>query len=431
MTTSSGGAPTPSGGLFDGFEGYVTNSDEELRHALRTSLVVFDTNVLLNMYRYNAETRASIAEVMGALGDRLFVPHQVLEEFWRNRERALAEPLGQIRQSAEELQKLQNSSLEILRVWVNRAALDSQSAAEAETSLTRAFHQARALLDGLIDESEIQQARNTKQDQVLLILRDVLAGRVGPAMSAAAYAEAVAEGQKRAAAGEPPGFADVKKTDRGGEGAAGDYLVWEQLLLEAERRHLPVVFVTGDVKRDWWRYEGNNPRGPRIELVREMEARCGTPLVMMKPDTLLGFADALSVSVRPETVEDVERTSRSDALSEAVDDSTGWTQNALTLLMLQLAVEAPVQEATIRLACQQGGFVGRDDVYRLGDYEPERKLRGFTRPVNRLAQQLRESGTIPDHAADALVPVYDLQEHGFGWVDGFRVPAELVALMPD
>lgn len=392
-------------------------------------MVVFDTNVLLNLYRYNAETRASIVEVMKALGDRLWIPHQVMEEFWRNRERALTDPLGQVQQTSDELEKLRAASVEQLRVWVNRAALSKADATAAESSMNEAFKNAQMLVSNLIDATEVQRARNTQHDAVLAQLEPVLNGRVGSPMPPTAYAAAVQEGNRRAEAGECPGFADVKKATKGGEGAAGDYLVWEQTLLEATTRSAPVLFVTGDVKRDWWRFEGNNARGPRLELAREMTDRCGQPLSMLRPDRLLELADAVAVTVRPESVEDVERATRVEEAGPADSLSTGWTLDALETLLRRLSYEAPVQEATIRFAVQNDGFIGRDDVYRIGEYDASRQLRGFTRPVNRLAQELRENGSVPEDAADVLVPVYDEGTYGFGWVDGFRVPADVVQLL--
>lgn len=430
MATENSASPDRSGGLYDGFIAYRTYSDDEMREVLRTSLVVFDTNVLLNLYRYSDETRASIIDVMKALGERLWLPHQVVAEFWRNRERALTDPLSQVRASAAELEKLQNAAVDQLRMWVNRAALSAEASAQAEARLAEAFEAAQSLLDDLIDEKEIQRARNTQHDPVLTLLEPVLAGRVGPPMSEADYAATVKEGQRRAEAGEPPGFADLKKSDRNSEGAAGDYLVWEQTLVEASYRKATVVtFVTGDVKRDWWRHEGNNARGPRIELAREMEQRCGARLLLLRPETLLEFADALAVSVRPGSVEDVERATRLEERGGDESGSTGWTKLALETLLRRLALQAPVQEATIRLAVENDGYVERDDVYRLGEYDESRQLKGFTRPVNRLVQELRDVGDIPEDAADVLVPVYDKGTRGFGWADGFRVPHEVVLLL--
>jgi hypothetical protein len=203
----------------------------------------------------------------------------------------------------------------------------------------------------------VAKARNTKHDIVLQLLEPVLKGHVGPPMGDADHAAAVTEGKRRAAAGEVPGFADAKKAEVSPEGAAGDYLVWEQVLCEATQRNLDVVFVTGDVKKDWWRYEGSFPRGPRIELVRELKSRCGTMLYMMRPDMLLTYADALAVTVEKRSVEDVERATRTEtAPITEVGTELGWTARALNSLLRNLATIAPVQEATIRLAAQQGGL---------------------------------------------------------------------------
>src|SRR5688572_27324769 len=116
---SGDGGDQPRGTLYRGFEAYRSQSDEDLREALRTCMLVLDTNVLLNLYRYNDETRASIVDVMKAVADRLWVPHQVLEEFWRNRERALSDPLGQVQQTGAELEKLRAAAIDQLRMWVN------------------------------------------------------------------------------------------------------------------------------------------------------------------------------------------------------------------------------------------------------------------------------------------------------------------------
>ncbi|MBK8758343.1 MAG: DUF4935 domain-containing protein [Actinomycetales bacterium] len=415
--------------MYLGFEAYRTQSDDDFREVLRIAMVVFDTNLLLNLYRYNAETRASIVDVLTALGDRFWVPHQVLEEFWRNRERALVDPLGQIQQTAVDLEKLRASAVEQLRMWVNRAVVSKSDEAQVEAEINVAFANAAALLEGLIDETSVQRARSTQNDPVLSLLEPVLAGRVGAAMPADSYVSAVKEGKRRAEAGEPPGFADIGKTGRGGEGAAGDYLVWEQTLIEAAARGLPVVFVTGDVKRDWWRFEGGNARGPRVELAREMKSRSGQDLYFLRPDKLLEIADAVAVSVRPGSVEDVERTTRIEDEGTNERSDGGWSAEALDALLRRLNYEAPVQEATIRFACQNGGYVSRDDVYRLGEYDASRQLKGFTRPVNRIVQHLRDMRTVPEDAADVLVPVYEEGKHGFGWVDGFRVPAEIVELL--
>src|SRR5215475_11991778 len=65
-------------GLFDGFEGYRILADADVDHALTSALVAVDANVLLNLYRYNAQTTEDLLAVFEKLGDRLVVPHQAV-----------------------------------------------------------------------------------------------------------------------------------------------------------------------------------------------------------------------------------------------------------------------------------------------------------------------------------------------------------------
>lgn len=80
-----GGTVPHARGLYDDFRGYRVPSEAELDGALQSATVVVDANVLLNLYRYNGATRDDLLGVLRRLDDRLWVPHQVAREFWRNR----------------------------------------------------------------------------------------------------------------------------------------------------------------------------------------------------------------------------------------------------------------------------------------------------------------------------------------------------------
>ncbi len=72
-------------GLFDGFEAYRTPSDADYESVLRRGLIALDTNVLLDLYRMNARVRKDMMTVLHTLKDRIWIPQQVIVEFWRNR----------------------------------------------------------------------------------------------------------------------------------------------------------------------------------------------------------------------------------------------------------------------------------------------------------------------------------------------------------
>ena len=88
---------TAHSGLYDGFDAYRTATAADYQRLLTKSLVVLDANVFLDLYRYSEQTRRDLFAVMERLGDRLWVPRQVLVEFWRNRESRLRTPVTPIR----------------------------------------------------------------------------------------------------------------------------------------------------------------------------------------------------------------------------------------------------------------------------------------------------------------------------------------------
>ncbi len=410
-----------SGGLYDGFEAFRTATDADYRSVLTGGLIVPDTNVFLNLYRYNEQTRNDLFTVLRGLGDRLWVPRQVLAEFWRNRESVLRDPRDTDKTAAE-LTEQREEAIGIFRAWANRVGLPSERRDQLTSVLSDAFGKMIAGVGELADDDASQFARDTGKDPVLTGLEPILCGRVGAPLGVGEHEEALEEAERRARKKQPPGYKDAAKQN--GAAAAGDYLIWAQILREAQRRKQDVLIVTGDVKEDWWRREHGELRGPRPELVEEMRVIADVRLFMMRPETLLLHASSiLQVEVQEESVQDIER------VAEA--ENGGWDEEALGQLLARLSSEGwDVQEQTIRVAALRGGFVERDVVYALGGYDKERSLRGFTRPVNRVTREFREHGIVPGSAIDVLVAEYDpASGNPAGWTSGFSVPDILVPLV--
>jgi hypothetical protein len=110
--------------------------------------------------------------------------------------------------------------------------------------------------------------------------------------------------------------------------------------------------------------------------------------------------------------------------SDLVDlTSPRWPRAAVARLVSRLRNEKRhAQAEVIVAAARQGGFINREDVYQIAEYPMERTLRGFTRPVKRIAGELRSDGLIPEDAPHALVAIYD---HGV-LATRFQVPPEFV-----
>lgn len=231
------------------------------------------------------------------------------------------------------------------------------------------------------------------------------------------------EAKARAGRQIPPGYKDFEagKADRE---AAGDYIVWTQALAEATVRKCDMLFVTRDVKEDWWRPTiAGAPRRPRVELVHEALSVAGCRLFMLEPSALMRRARRvlkLEAEVDERSVQALER------LETAVaTDAGSWDAASLEALLGILVTTGYVQAEAIFAAARNDGFVSRETVYDIGGYDESRMLRGFTRPVKTAAKKLEEAGIAIGNPEELLVAEYE----GGVLATGFSVPAYTVPII--
>lgn len=412
-------------GLYSGFDAYLTPTDDDYRHVLTKGLVALDTNVLLNLYRYSATARDDLFAVLEAIRDQLFVPHQVLLEFWRNRDAVLRDPRDTAK-AAQQLDADRERAISTFRTWANRVSLPDDRQKELLTALTSGFEAVTGVIDGFEDERAVEAARDTAKDEVLTRLAGLLDDCCGPALSDKEHSTAVTEGLRRVEAKIPPGYMDKNKGD---ETAAGDYIVWRQILEEAKHRNQDLLLVTGDVKEDWWRREAGEFRGPRPELAQELRQYNGHRLFMLRPGSLLQHAKTLlEITVKEASVASADRI---DTYVSGRDISLvdgGWNTTSLTALLQWLADEYPDRSKVILAAAKAGGFVSRSDVYRIADRDEGGWLNGFVTPIRRFAAKLKAEGDLPENAVDVLRAVYGADAPKFGWATGYQIDEDVLPL---
>ncbi|MFE2045858.1 PIN-like domain-containing protein [Streptomyces sp. NPDC059477] len=415
-------AGAESRGLFDDFGAFRTPTADDFTTVLTRGLVAPDANVLLNLYRYTEQARGDLLRALGGLENRLWVPHQALVEFWRNREGTLSDARSSGTQAADEMASHAAQADRTLRTWANRVALPEDETDRLRGQLSEVFGTVRETIVK-VGQGEWQGiTQDTSTDPVVAKLERALVGRVGAPLGPEAHKKAVAEGMRRVEKREPPGYMDRTKD---GVGAAADYLVWEQILTEAARRRCDVLFVTADVKEDWWRKEQGFNRGPRPELTEELRTRGGGRLFMLTPKQFLEVAASiLEFSLQVGSVEDIERVERIETDDE---QHGGWTTFALEGLFGLLAGEGYEDRvAVIRHAAARDGVADAKSVYDICGYHQDRTLKGFTTPVNRITNRLRELGLVPESAVRVLTAEY---EPGQSRASGFSVHRLLVPLV--
>lgn len=407
-----------NGGLDEGFDSQIPQTSTEVRNALATGLLSLDANVLLSFYRFSPTAQKALVEVLEALDDRLWVSHQAVREFWRNRCAAIDgrnQARETVRQSLEEGER---KLLQAIDTWAKQTAVPTDIKDEVKERLTSGFADATLLIEQEATGGG-QATYAAETDAVVATLRPLLDSRVGPPLDPAAHEAALEEAKRRIAERIPPGYMDADKEVAGGEdGGAGDYLVWHQSVLEAKSRNLPLVIVTGDEKEDWWWRHRTTFMGPRSELVEEFATHNSSGFYLLRPVQLIEHADALQVTVSEEAVSDVAR-------GTADASPARWSAAAVRELLKRLDAEGREQAEVIRFAATEGGRISREKIYEIAGYDEDRMLRGFTRPAARITRDLQSEGLLEDGVEPILAPIY---EGGVTAVQ-FEIPLDVVEIL--
>lgn len=349
----------------------------------------------------------------------------MLHEFWRNRMSVIDDRKSASRIVTESLEKNLRSMQAAIRTWAKQTAVPE----DVEEQILEQLGGATTELRESIERESAETGTITYDaatDSVVRRLRPLLEGRVGPPLEQ--FEKALATFAQRAGQQVPPGFADAGKVGHP-EGGAGDYLVWLQSLIEAKRRGLPLVIVTGDEKDDWWWKHRGQFVGPRAELVEECMRETGLPLFMLRPADLISNASAVDVAVREDARNEIERaTEPADEdlqVDEEDSDAPIWIAVAVHELLRRLDEEGAVQADVIRRAAQLGGLISRTEIYEVAGYDEDRMLRGFTRPSARVTKDLQAAGLLEPGVTPMLTPKY------FTGVTAkqFAIPAEVVDIL--
>ncbi len=253
---------------------------------------VFDANALLNLYRYTDDTRETFVQTLEALGDRVWIPYQVGLEFFQNRTQVMSAAVLGYAKLRDELGKARADLGKILNGFRRHPGIDVEDISKI---LDKTFSQ-------LNSELEAKEDRHpdwiTEPDPVLERLTGIFSGRVGEKPEPDEYKRLVDEAKRRFDNSQPPGLRDKEK---GGVQQYGDAILWLEILQRALNPKSAIIFVTDDVKDDWWQRVGGKTIGPLPELRQELWDVAKVPLHMYQCDQFLKYASKFLDRKLPES----------------------------------------------------------------------------------------------------------------------------------
>ncbi|MET8779498.1 PIN domain-containing protein [Nocardia sp. NPDC004654] len=298
-------------------------TSEELAEFYKHGTIALDANVLLSLYRVSGSQRSQILAVLGKIGDRLWIPFQVAYEYQKNRLRVAWD----VNVNFDAIEAMPESVMSSITDAVQKALGDCSSKAglrvrdrEMRETIQRHFKEAQNDLVALAEkhrvklEAEfkaIRSAHTIRFDDVRFNdpVRDALDALIDESNMGTPLS--VEEGKKRRSIAQvrmesevPPGYKDFEeKAD-----PLGDCLIWFELIEYAKTTNRRILFVTDDVKEDFYVKLHGKTLGPRIEMVMEMAEKSGQPY---HQTTLEGFLRSANTYLDAEVAEETISTVRS------------------------------------------------------------------------------------------------------------------------
>lgn len=285
------------------FAEYYELPEKRIKEIWDNSLIVFDTNVLLNLYRYNEDARTEFINVIKFYKERLWIPYQVGLEFHRRREDIMRKNAKAYSVLAE---KLSNELVGVV------SSLEGEYARHPYISIKDIKKKVERCADSIAKSLEKQEKSHPDYsggDEILQSITELFDGRVGNDTEEKELEALYKEGEKRYANQVPPGYCDEKKKkDKSKRSLYGDLIVWKQTIDYCKEQAKSVIFITDDHKQDWWdNVEGKHT--PRKELIKEFSSATNQGIIIYDSSRFLEYAKRnTELKVSQKTIKEVEKT---------------------------------------------------------------------------------------------------------------------------
>lgn len=257
-----------------------------------TSLIVLDTNILLGLVEVTNNTGLCLLNIFNEIKNIIWIPYQVYNEFETNRNSVYSDACRKydllIKRLSISINRTSKNLLDELRQYCK---YNSELLEDLEEELNlknqyinNAVEKYKMCIGDRFakDNDDLKQLINDIEKFVEDLKKD---NRTGNKLRIEEILEIVKEGDIRYKYYFPPGYKDSKKF---GIKAFGDLFIWKEILNLPKKMNLNrILFVTNDLKEDWWKLKDGNIKLTEDQLVMRYELY--SEFIEANPNTSIDF----------------------------------------------------------------------------------------------------------------------------------------------
>lgn len=258
------------------FPGYYRKTEADIKKIWEKGIILFDTNVLLNLYRYSDSTQETLLDLINKFSKQIYLPHQAALEYNRNRYEVIAEQEKAYKEFLEKISHIQK---------------DLQSSSKPPFLSSKVDNDLNIVFEKVIsevDESIKKYCEYLKQDPIYNKISLLFENKITDCYNEEELKEIYKEGEERFKMKIPPGFEDDKNKD--GNRKYGDLVLWKQVIDLAKKLKKDIILVTDERKLDWWwKIKDGRNMGARQELIQEMKNEANVDFHMYSSERFLSY----------------------------------------------------------------------------------------------------------------------------------------------
>lgn len=278
------------------FKEYHQFTKQEFQQLWKDCLFVFDSNTLLNMYRYSRVTVDAYFDVLNELKKKkkLWIPYQIGYEFYENRITVISE----YEKSYDEiLSILEKAKSDIEVKYKDHPFLNLY---EIKEEMSKGL----SGVERKIKKAKKDHPKWLEKDEVLEKLNQLFEGNIGNNYDEQKLNEIKKEGKERYEKKIPPGFKDDKKPE---DKKYGDLILWYQIIDKAKESKKPIVLISGDIKEDWWLEKDGKRLMPLPQLKKEISDKAGVDFHIYTADRFLELYKTEEKEIDEGTIKEVRK----------------------------------------------------------------------------------------------------------------------------
>jgi predicted nucleic acid-binding protein len=308
---------------------YLPLKKEEIDEIWKNGFIVFDTNILLHLYRYDENLRAKLLRILQDpnINEKIWIPFRVYEEFLRNRPKVICEQW-------DIEQKIKST--------IDKGLTDLKD--NIEKKFSHRFHpyinseQISTLLDST--NTKIQKEINREKskrynieihnDSLLEKILSVFDQKIGSEIDSDTIKKIYDEGKERFQNKIPPGYED-EKTKEPPE-CYSDLVIWKSIIEKAKDSN-NIIFIIDDKKEDWWQIEKGKTIGPHPMLLKEFYKETNKKILFYNSSSFYSYVDSYiaeqKATLTPEENTQIKKTSLEDFLKKELEVDTFFQRKKL------------------------------------------------------------------------------------------------------